>query len=292
MTAAVPFTVIGGFLGAGKTTLLNRLLGQAEGRRFGVLVNDFGALDIDGTLVVRHGGDTIALANGCLCCSIGDSLVTTVLGLLERPEPPDHIVVEASGVADPGRIADLATLEPRLLRDGVVVVVDAGDVRERAADRRIGDTILRQLGGADLLVLNKIDRADDPVAVRGWLGERSGAPILEARHGDVPLAVLFGLERRGASTAGGDARNFRSWSYSWPNPVDRAALMAMLSETTGDILRAKGIVRFSDSADRRSIIHMVGRRIDVSEDGPWFDDVESQLVLLGARPVLQSLQRE
>jgi G3E family GTPase len=292
MTAPVAFTVIGGFLGAGKTTLLNRLLAQAEGRRFGVLVNDFGALDIDGRLVVRHGGDTIALANGCLCCSIGDSLVTTVLGLLGRPEALDHIVVEASGVADPGRIADLATLEPRLVRDGVVVVVDGGNVRERAADRRVGDTILRQLAAADLLVLNKVDLADDPAALRGWLGERSGAPVLEARHGDVPLAVLFGLERRGMPTKGSDARNFRSWSYSWPNPVDRPALMAMLSETTGEILRAKGIVRFSDSADRRSIIHMVGRRIDVSEDGPWSGDVESQLVLLGTRPMLQSLQRE
>jgi G3E family GTPase len=292
MTEPIPFTVIGGFLGAGKTTLLNRLLGQANGRRFGVLVNDFGALDIDGRLVVRHGGDTIALANGCLCCSIGDSLVTTVLGLLGRPEPPDHIVVEASGVADPGRIADLATLEPRLARDGVIVVVDGNDVRERAADRRVGDTILRQLSAADLLILNKIDLTDDPLALRAWLGERSAAPVLEARHGDVPLALLFGLERRGTSAGTGDARNFRSWSYSWPKPVDRAALMAMLSETSGDILRAKGIVRFTDSADRRSIIHMIGRRIDISEDGPWSDDAESRLVLLGTRPVLQSLQRE
>lgn len=130
MIVPIPFTVIGGFLGAGKTTLLNRLLCGAEGRRFAVLVNDFGALDIDSRLVVAHGGDTVALANGCLCCTIGDSLVTTVLGLLERPERFDHIVVEASGVADPGRIADLAVLEPRLSRDGVIVVVDAAEVRK------------------------------------------------------------------------------------------------------------------------------------------------------------------
>ena len=73
----IPFTVIGGFLGAGKTTLLNRLLAAAAGRRFAVLVNDFGALDIDGRLVAAHGGDTVALANGCLCCTIGDSLIET-----------------------------------------------------------------------------------------------------------------------------------------------------------------------------------------------------------------------
>src|SRR4051812_10131702 len=74
----IPLTVIGGFLGAGKTTLLNRLLAGATGRRFAVLVNDFGALDIDGRLVAEHGGDTIALANGCVCCSIGDSLIETL----------------------------------------------------------------------------------------------------------------------------------------------------------------------------------------------------------------------
>jgi G3E family GTPase len=199
---AIPFTVIGGFLGAGKTTLLNRLLRGATGRRFAVLVNDFGALDIDGGLVADHGGDTIALANGCLCCTIGDSLVTTLLSLLERPERFDHIVVEASGVADPGRIADLAVLEPRLARDGVIVVVDAAEVRARAADRRVGDTITRQLAAADLLVLNKTDLAHDLAVLRGWLSTHSAAPLLEARHADVPLDLLFGLDRYGGAAGG------------------------------------------------------------------------------------------
>src|SRR5450631_2715203 len=197
MTDAIPLTVIGGFLGAGKTTLLNRLLRGATGRRFAVMVNDFGALDIDGRLVADHGGDTIALANGCLCCTIGDSLVTALLSLLERPDRFDHIVVETSGVADPGRIADLAVLEPRLSRDGVIVVVDAAEVCARAADRRVGDTIIRQLAAADLLVLNKTDLACDLAVLRGWLSTHSVAPLLEARHADVPLDLLFGLDRYG-----------------------------------------------------------------------------------------------
>ena len=292
MSAPIPFTVIGGFLGAGKTTLLNRLLRQADGRRFAVLVNDFGALDIDGSLVAAHGGDTVALANGCLCCTIGDSLVTTLLGLLERPERFDHVVVEASGVADPGRIADLAVLEPRLARDGVIVVVDAAEVQARAADRRVGDTIQRQLAAADLLVLNKTDLADDLPVLRAWLGAQSVAPVLEALRADVPLDLLFGLDRHGATAAPPSSDTIASWSYTWPAPVERDALLAMLRDAPGEILRAKGIVRFADAPDRRSVVHLVGRRLEVGDEGPWGDTAESRLVMLGLKPMLGSPQRE
>ena len=292
MTAPIPFTVIGGFLGAGKTTLLNRLLRGAEGRRFAVLVNDFGALDIDGRLVAAHGGDTVVLANGCLCCTIGDSLVTTLLGLLEQPERFDHVVVEASGVADPGRIADLAVLEPRLSRDGVIVMVDAAEVQARAADRRMGDTIQRQLEAADLLVLNKTDLAADLPTLRAWLGTQSAAPVLEARHADVPLDLLFGLDRHGATSASPSSDAFASWSYTWTEPVERDVLLAMLREAPGEILRAKGIVRFADAPDRRSVVHLVGRRLEVGDEGPWGDTADSRLVILGLKPVLGSLQRE
>jgi len=291
VTAPIPFTVIGGFLGAGKTTLLNRLLAGVVGRRFAVLVNDFGALDIDSELAAKHGGDTIALSNGCLCCTIGDSLVATLLALLERSDELDHIVVEASGVADPGRIADLATLEARLHRDGVIVVVDADDVQRRAADRRVGDTVLRQLKAADLLVLNKIDLTNDPSVVRTWLGGQSAAPVLEARHADVLLALLFGLDQHGVSQGDGNPKPFQSWSYSWPDAVDRSALLAMLNEAPSHILRAKGIVRFADSADRRSTVHMVGRRVDISEDGSWPGNAESRLVLVGTSAMLHSFER-
>ena len=288
----IPFTVIGGFLGAGKTTLLNRLLRGETGRRFAVLVNDFGALDIDGRLVAAHGGDTVALANGCLCCTIGDSLVTTLLDLLERPERFDHIVVEASGVADPGRIADLAVLEPRLMRNGVIVVVDAAEVQGRAADRRVGDTIRRQLKAADLLLLNKIDLATDLPGLRAWLGTQSAAPVLEARQADVPLDLLFGLDPSGSSTEAPPADSFASWSYSWPDPVERDVLLAMLRDAPGEILRAKGIVRFADAPDSRSVVHLVGHRLEISEEGSWGDTDESRLVILGLKPMLGSLQRE
>jgi G3E family GTPase len=195
-------------------------------------------------------------------------------------------------VADPGRIADLAVLEPRLSRDGVIVVVDAAEVRARAADRRVGDTILRQLKAADLLVLNKIDLAEDLPALRDWLDGQSTAPTLEARHADVPLDLLFGLDRTGLSNDGATADVFASWSYEWPGPVERDALLAMLRDAPGEILRAKGIVRFADTPDRRSVVHLVGRRLDVGDEGPLGDLVGSRLVMLGLKPMLGSLPRE
>lgn len=286
----IPFTVIGGFLGAGKTTLLNRLLRGDTGRRFAVMVNDFGALDIDGRLVADHGGDTIALANGCLCCTIGDSLVATLLSLLERPDRFDHIVVEASGVADPGRIADLAVLESRLARDGVIVVVDAETVRQRAADRRVGDTIARQLAAADLLLLNKIDLADDMQALRRWLSTQSPAPVLEAKHAEVPIDLLFGLPRLGGPAPADAPDAFASWSYEWAEPVERDTVLAMLR--TAGVLRAKGIVRFADAPTRRSVVHQVGSRLDIADSEPWREGETSRVVLLGLKPVLGSLQRE
>ena len=104
----MPVTVIGGYLGAGKTKLLNRLLAEAEGRRLAVLVNDFGEVNIDAALIANRDGETISLTNGCVCCSIGDNLGMTLYDLAERPDGPEHILVEASGVADPARIAGYA----------------------------------------------------------------------------------------------------------------------------------------------------------------------------------------
>ena len=111
----LPFTVLGGFLGAGKTTLLNRLLTETQDTRFAVLVNDFGELNIDAGLVTRHDGKTISLSNGCMCCSMADGFLSTLSMVMDRANEFDHVVVEASGVANPGRIMDIAKLDPGLL---------------------------------------------------------------------------------------------------------------------------------------------------------------------------------
>ncbi|TXL70009.1 GTP-binding protein [Vineibacter terrae] len=288
--ARLPFTVIGGFLGAGKTTLLNRLLRGSAGRRFAVLVNDFGAVDIDSRLVTAHGGDTISLANGCICCSIGDSLVLALVRVLEKADRIDHVVVEASGVADPARIAELALIEPMLERDGVLVLADATSVQARAADRHVGDTVQRQLDGADLLILNKADLVDAAQLAQttAWLQARqAGARVVPAVHAEVAIEALFGLASNGAPAAPTAAASaatppVRRWSLSTRGLIDRAALLAALAALPASVLRAKGILRLADAPLQRSVLHMVGRRIDMRSDTPWgIAALRSDLVLLG-----------
>src|SRR4051794_19414238 len=125
----IPLTVIGGYLGAGKTTLLNRLLHQNEGRRFAVLVNDFGSINIDAALIASHDGETMSLTNGCICCSLANGFLTALTQLRNRAEPPEHIIVEASGVADPLKIAQYGHT-PGFRLESIIVLADAETVRK------------------------------------------------------------------------------------------------------------------------------------------------------------------
>ncbi len=263
----LPVSVIGGFLGSGKTTLLNRLLRDRVGRRFAVLVNDFGEIDIDSRLIVQHDGRTMTLSNGCLCCSIGDSLVTALIDIAQRRGDFDHMIIETSGIADPARVADLIRIEPDFTLDGVIVLVDASALRAQLTDRYVGDTARRQLAGADLIVLNKLDLIDDPAPVLAELP--SGRPILRARHADVPLDLLFGLAPSGAPALASHDIALRRWHFTARAPLDRVSLEHALAALPDSVIRVKGIVDLADSPATQTIVQRVGRRLTLEPGAAW-----------------------
>ena len=293
MTASPSFTVIGGYLGAGKTTLLNHVLGQSKGLRAAVLVNDFGDVNIDASLIAAHDGETISLANGCMCCSLSGGFASTIAAVLARANSLDAIIVEASGVAEPGKIAQYGQMFGLPL-DGVLVVVDAEQVRTQATNKYVGDTVLRQLGQADLILLNKIDLARDLPEVRTWLGEQAfAAPICETTRCEVPLSILVG-RNLAASTRPTASRfeaddpdhdlQYRTWAIVPSAPVARATLERWASRMEGRIFRAKGFVRLAEEPSNRYLFQQVGRRWTLEEAEPRRSaDPTTRIVCIGPR---------
>ena len=270
----LPLTVIGGFLGAGKTTLLNRMLRESQGRRLAVLVNDFGALNIDAELVASNAGDTIALTNGCVCCSIGDDLTTALIAVIESPAPFDAVVIEASGVSDPWRIAQVALADAALSLDGVIVLVDASACLAHAADPLLADSLRRQIKAADLVVINKIDLvdADERLRVRDWLAILVGrTTCFETTEAEIPMPLLSGsalsLDGHARVEAGVGASKerdrarahvhvhvhvheelFDTWSCRPTREFSAQALRTLLRDMPVGVLRLKGILHTDEHA--------------------------------------------
>jgi G3E family GTPase len=303
--AAVPLTLLTGFLGAGKTTLVNRLLGGNLGMSFGVLVNDFGALDIDRALITGEADGVLSLSNGCLCCSLRGDLVGAVMRLLGRPDAPQRVLLEASGVADPVPIAGTfmaPAFRHRLRLDGVVCVVDA---EQALARPELVPLQLRQIGFSDLVLLNKTDLAgpDRVQAITARIrAEFAGARILESVRCEVPAEVLFSSAPAmsepwtgpPATEAADHARQFDAWAFETLSAFSRDALHELARRLPPSVYRAKGIVRLASgngSAGLRGVLQIVGRRSDLVADRDWLPaDGPSRLAFIGAASQLQARQ--
>src|SRR5918997_5767860 len=223
--AKIPCTIVTGFLGAGKTTLVRHLLENAGGRRLAVLVNEFGDLGFDGSFIEGCGiegctqEDIVELPNGCLCCTVADDFVPALNTLLNRPNPPEHILIETTGLALPKPLVSAfnwPAIRSRVTVDGVVAVVDGPAVAsgafaddpdaleaQRAADTSVDhenpleEVFEDQLLCADLIILNKTDQMDGAERARVLDEIREHLPravkVVETAHGRVDPAALLGL---------------------------------------------------------------------------------------------------
>jgi G3E family GTPase len=286
----LPVTILGGYLGAGKTTLLNRILTGDHGQRVGVIVNDFGALNVDARLIVAHDGDTVSLANGCVCCSASDGTGEALAGFIRRADRLDRIVIEMSGVAEPTRLAQNVAAF-RLPVDGVIVLVDAEQLPSQLANRYVGRTVARSLSQADLIVVNKLDLATpDALAETVAALDRHAPGTLRLRsvQADIPMAFLFGLDRVGSEVPAWDmdhAALHVSWLREEPAPMSRAEAEAMAADLVARAVRAKGHVWLSEAPDQRQLYQQVGRRWTLVPDGSWgAEGAATRVVAIGIAP--------
>ena len=327
MSQKIPATIVTGFLGAGKTSLIRNLLENADGRRIALIINEFGDLGIDSEILkgcALPGCDddaVVELANGCICCTVADDFVPTIEYLLNLPEPPDHILIETSGLALPKPLVkafNWPAVRTRVTVDGVITVVDAPAVRDglfaadpaavqaaREADQNLDhespleELFEEQLACADMVVLNKTDLVDENqlAAVTKIVQEelRPAVGVIQSREGRVRPDVLLGLGAAAESDL--DSRyshhddgeehghdDFYSFHVEIAEVISPAALtehLKALVEAHG-ILRVKGFCAVKDR-DMRLVVQGVGGRFAHYYDREWNADESrvSRLVVIG-----------
>lgn len=300
----VPVTVITGFLGAGKTTLVNAITASAaaHGRRFGLIVNDFGSVNLDASEVGAGGGTVLALEGGCVCCSLSNGLVSAILALVGSRSRPEHILIEASGVSDPlGIVLPMmaAGMQPLVRLAAVVAVVDAGQVGQWPSPE--AETLAEaQVRGASVVVLTKVGLHGAPARwdAEDWVrGLAPTARLLDADDLDPTLLldtdddVLAGLLDPAARNrpVARHLDTFDTWTFEAAEPLaSLAALRRTLAELPAEVVRAKGLVAVAESK-RPVRFHLVGRMLATRfEDAlpPDWTPGTSRLAVLGAASTL------
>ena len=290
MTQKIPVTVITGFLGAGKTTLVRHLLAHANGKRIALIINEFGEMGVDKDILAGCGDatcreeDMIELANGCICCTVADEFIPTMQALLARPDRPDHIVIETSGLALPQpllRAFNWPQIKAEVTIDGVVTVADAAALAEgrfandeaavdalRSADDMLdhetplGELFEDQLVAADLVVLNKADLVSDAdlatIETHLRAEMRPGTGLVRARTGHVDVAALLGMGLSTEDNLGGrdshhelehggethEHDDFDSFSLRIDDVVGKDHLLATIEAT----IRAHDVLRLKGFA--------------------------------------------
>ncbi|PCJ10596.1 MAG: cobalamin biosynthesis protein CobW [Rhodobacteraceae bacterium] len=321
----IPVTVITGFLGAGKTTLIRHLMQNPQGKRLGILVNEFGTAGVDGDILKSCADENcpenniIELANGCICCTVADDFIPTIEALMALPNPPEHILIETSGLALPKPLLkafDWPAIRSRITVDGVITLADAEAVAkgqfapdleavqaQREADESIDhDTPLSevfedQIACADIILLSKADLAgEDGVAqarkVITSINPRS-LPVLPMTDGVIDPRIILGLNAAAEDDL--DARPSHHDGHDDHEHDDFESIVVEMGEVKDpqvlqdaivklarerNILRVKGYVAV-EGKPMRMLVQAVGERLRVQYDRPWGSDPRrTQLVVI------------
>ena len=261
-TPRIPVLVIGGYLGAGKTTLINNVLSSAT-QRIAVVVNDFGSVNIDGSLIRERHNDTIELTNGCICCAVGESLADVLFSILDRTELPEVVVIEASGVANPAAVAAFAHIEG-FHHLGNVVLVDATHALETAHDPLVGRTFALQVQAAQLLAITKSDQATDSVIseVRSIVSSLAPSTPLVLTTSATLSSLIMNLAPHSDSAVTETHTEFSTTTLSHVSAQDEKQLLAFIQNFPPNVVRAKGIVELANGDHR--LVQKVGSTISIS----------------------------
>lgn len=298
-----PVTVLTGFLGAGKTTLLNRILSEQHGRKYAVIVNEFGEVGIDNDLIVNADEEIFEMNNGCICCTVRGDLIRILEGLMKRADRFDGIIVETTGLADPAPVAQTffvdADVRERTKLDAIVTVVDLKHV---LGEIDSAPEVLEQLAFADVIVLNKTDLVSAAELAGVEARIRKINPLATVHHAErcnLPLDQILGRDAFNLQHvleiepdfltedhAHDHDEEVGSLSLVSDEPMDErmfATWIRQVTQTFGaDILRMKGIIAFKDDPERFVVqgVHMV---LEGDYQRPWRSGEarQSRLVFIG-----------
>lgn len=303
---AVPIAIIGGFLGSGKTSLLTHILSADHGLRVAVLINDFGEINIDAQLVVAiEGQRTISLANGCICCTIRDDLLTEVARLMAMDLPPEYIVIETSGISDPAAVAQTFLLDHQHRHVRVEAIISVLDADLASIPEDYQSLAHSQIEVADIVVLNKTDlvNAGQIAAMRQFVKQATPqARLLETTHGRIPSEIIFGAGQQHVLSGNHDrvpecrpARHvhsslFATWTYRTRRPFSFDALHRAIECLPDEIYRVKGFVQLEIDPCERAVLQVTGRRGWLKLDGAWPDGSmhATELVFIGRPGVVSA----